>query len=173
MPEPDYAATVQRILDLLRDNGDFAAKIAEFRFGELPEEHEVENTPACYVTTSTNPEVSRTTVASSEFNRLPRQKITSEYWVVLVGQAATPAGVQKRLYELRNMVIDILAANVQLRRARGLAAPDTVDTDTPDTDLIDRQCDTLTINSIRRLTRQRGRNVDGLTVIVQTVNYKD
>ena len=157
MAEPNYSGIIQRILDLLKADTTFAKKISEFRFGELPEQTNANSFPACYVTPSSNPEISRESIGSARsLGRLPGQKITSEFWIVLVSSPqATPADAQKQVYELKGDIITILGKNTQLRKS----------------DDTEPQCSSLTIHAQPRLTKQRGKIVDAITVVIRTVNY--
>ena len=152
MTEPNYSDGINRILQILKGNENFAKKIKTFRFGELPETTVTNNYPTCFVTTASNPQVFR----SSEFpansiNTLPSQKIQIEYWIVLIAQSNQAKDTQAKLYELQNDVTSILSRNIQLR----------------DTDGNNPLCQTLEIDSISRLTKSKGKIVDAITVMVR------
>ena len=169
--QPNYTDTIQRILDILRDDTELKGLIAEWRFGELPEEYNANSYPACYVTTSQRPELSRRKLGPSPaLGKMPPQEIITEYWIVLVSSKATPADVQSEVYELTHKVTKILADNMQFRRARRLAKPD--EEGDPD-EQIDPKCASIEIDSIRRLTSQRGQMVDGMTVIIHAKTYRE
>ena len=173
--EPDYGDTIQRILDLLKDNPEFREQISEFRFGELPEQHVANSYPCCYVTTSIKPEVSRKSFGPAKtFGKKPNQDIDTEFWIILVVQKATPELTQKLLYKLRQKIYDIFEANTQLRRQRSLL--DSFDTGEEDEDpdeRIDPKCQDLELNTIGRFTKQRGKVMDGITIIVKTKTFKN
>ncbi len=121
MTEPNYANTIQRILDILQADTEFAEKIAEFRFGDLPQVPDGTNFPLCFISTAQTPEISRTIITpQSNVNLLPGQRIKLEFWVIIVvTKQSTPGDVQHELYELSAMVQNILAKNNQLRDTAG------------------------------------------------------
>lgn len=155
----DYSGTIQRILDILQADNSFKNKISEFRFGELPEQTMANDFPACYVTISNNPEVSREDIGSANSpSVLPAQKIVTEYWIVLVSSPQPTAGeAQKEIYDLHGDVIRIISSNLQLR----------------DTDDSNPLCATTLIHSQPRLTTNRGKAIDSMTVMVRTVNFEN
>lgn len=170
MARPDYRGTIQRIADILMSDTELASKIAEFRFGELPEEHFANAYPAIYVTTPQNPQVSRKAVGPARgINSYPSQRIESVYWVIVVDAQATPSTVQSGLYDISVQIENILARNNQLRYPRRLVDPE--DTSGNPDDLVDPKCDKHDITAVNRLTRQRGRLTDGITVILRTINH--
>ena len=148
----------------------FAKKIKDFRFGELPEEYAADVFPTCYVTTSTRPEIFRERIGPNRsVNQRGSLRIGTEYWVVMVDKMHKPSTVQSALYGLKNEVIRILENNIQLRIARGeiedgLSA-------TAAAELVDPQCATLAAEPIGRITRQRGKLLDGMTIIVRAINH--
>jgi len=165
MGEPRYERTIQRILDILQnvevdsETIQLNEKIAEFRFGEYPDEVAADKYPACYVTTARKPEISREGIGpSSELGVMPLQKIVTEYWIMLLANEATAEATQKMVYDLRDDVIRILSRNTQLRRRP--------ENDKP-------LCHSIDIKSIGRTDQQRGKLLDGINVMIRTIDYKD
>ena len=155
MAEPSYEAVIARILDILEHDDKLSKKVKEFRFGELPEEHFATALPACYVTTAIRPEVTRAFAGPASSHLVfPTQRIVSEFWIILIDTKSTAETAQKSVYSLRDDVIRILSGNIQLRK-----------------DGADPMCAAIEIDSIGRLTKQRGKILDGLTVMVRTVQY--
>ena len=171
--EPDYAATVQRILDILQADDQFSSKISEFRFGELPEEHNANGYPACYVTTSTNPEISREALTSTTPGKMPGQKIVTEYWIVCVASRPTSAETQKQLYELKDDIYRILEGNTQLRKKEVTDEEEEEEEEEEQQIGQDPLCAFLVLYTQGRLTKQRGSVVDGLTVRVRCTTARN
>lgn len=106
---------------------------------------------------------------ASGINAYPSQRIESQYWIILVDAQATPSTVQSGLYDISVEIEDLMARNNQLRYPRRLVDPE--DTSGNPDDLVDPKCDKHDIMSVNRLTRQRGRLTDGITVILRTINH--
>ena len=157
MGEPDYSVIIQSILDLLQADEEFAEKISEFRFGELPENTNANHYPACYVTTPPNPEVSRESFTPAALGGTPGQRIENEFWIVCVTQEAKTSDTQKVLYNLKSEIFRILESNTQLKK---------IASDTP-------LCNNLKLYSQGRFTKQRGKVVDGITIRVRTFHTKN
>ena len=157
MGEPDYTRIIERILEMMQGNPEIAKKVKEFRFGEFPEEAAANNYPALYVTTSKRAEVGRRQITGNRSrNQKGGQIIETEFYIIVVVRGAKPSGVQKRLYEFRRLITDVMEENQQLR----------------DGDDRDRLCDSLEVDNIGRITYQRGKIADGHTMIIRTTNYK-
>ena len=157
MTELDYAEVIDRIIELLKENEDFNKEIAEFRFGELPEEEFANEYPACYVTTSTKPEISREIAGPAVgTGYMPQEKIVTEFWIVIVTDTALAENTQRNLYRIKNKAIKVFETNTQLRDRQGL----------------DPLCSAMDIYSINRLTSQRGQTVDGVTVALRVYTEK-
>ena len=113
--------------------------------------------PTIYVTLATHPEVSRENIApATSINTLPTQMIVTEYWVVILVEEPTQEESQQRIYGLRDDVIAILERNIQLR----------------DSDGNDPKCSKIDISSISRMSNQKGRVLEGMTVMIRAVNIK-
>ena len=154
MSEPDYDGTIRRILSILSKLED---KISDYRYGEHPEEFFAGTMPTLYVTMATNPEVSRENIApATSIHTLPTQKIITEYWVVILVEEPTQEESQAKLYSLRDDVIGLLERNIQLR----------------DSDGTDPKCSKIDISSISRMVDQKGRVLEGMTIMIRAVNIK-
>lgn len=160
MAEPNYTDIIQRIIDILKADVVFSAKVKEFRFGELPEKTFANSYPACYVATADNPEMSREGMAAAlHIDVMPAQKIVTEFWVIFVtSPQATAAGAQKLLFDLRADVIRILSRNIKLKKPYDNTEP---------------LCSLLEFSSVKRFTKQRGKVVDAMNIMVRTINYRD
>ena len=157
MSEPDYDGTIRRLLSMVRNDEVLSREIAAFEYGEDPEEFYANTLPTIYVTLASAPEVSRDNLApANSINVLPTQKIISEYWIVILVEEPTQEESQARLYGLRDVVVSILERNIQLR----------------DSDGNDPKCSKLDISSISRMQDQKGRVLEGMTIMVRTVNIK-
>ena len=111
---------ITRILDTLKYNAAFAAKISEFRYGDNGTFQNREATafryPLCYVTTSSQLEIERrATGPQGNINKIPSQDILYEFWVYIAASAATPELAQRQMYDLVSDAKDILENNNQLR----------------------------------------------------------
>ena len=155
--EPDYDGTIQRILSILSNDPLLEGEIAAYEYGEDPEEFYANTLPTIYVTLASYPEVSRENIApATSIHTLPTQKIITEYWIVILVEEPTQEESQKRIYGLRDDVIAILERNIQLR----------------DSDGNDPKCSKIDISSISRMINQKGRVLEGMTVMVRAVNIK-
>ena len=156
MVEQVYSNVINRILEVLKNDEDLNNRISEFRFGDLPEETYGNVFPLLYVTMSS--ETERRRLGPSTFNQKGPEMITTEYWiVVIVNSQDEPAETQKELYDLRNRIEEILRNNLQLR----------------DSDNVDPVCDNLETDAVRRITRQKGKLLDGITIIVRCTHLRD
>ena len=155
--EPDYDGTIQRILSILKNDSLLEDEIAAYEYGEDPEEFFADTLPTIYVTLATHPEVSRENIApATSINTLPTQMIVTEYWVVILVEEPTQEESQAKVYGLRDDVIAILERNIQLR----------------DSDGNDPKCSKIDISSISRMSNQKGRVLEGMTIMVRAVNIK-
>ena len=82
--------------------------------------------------------------------------IVTEYWVVILVEEPTQEESQQRIYGLRDDVIAILERNIQLR----------------DSDGNDPKCSKIDMSSISRMSNQKGRVLEGMTVMIRAVNIK-
>ena len=150
----DYSVFINRILEVLQAEPKLKEKISEFRFGDAGDNKDKEinanSYPLCYITTATNPEVSRVAITSAKsVNSLPSESRELEFWIIIATTGATPADTQKSLYELVNLTCDTLEKNIQLREP--------LDDDDP-------LCSTSKIFTQRRLEKMRGTLVESLTI---------
>ena len=156
----DHSKAINRIIDILKANSVLSEKIREFRFGDAGDTAEKSVVgrmyPLCYVTTAANPEVSRETITAGGLDTLPGQKVTLEYWVVLVANASSPPAVQEEIYGLSGLAHDALASNIRL---------------TDPNDGTDPLCATCGVMTQRRFETHRGRLVEAMTVRVRPVIY--
>lgn len=156
MVEQVYSNVINRILEVLQNNEDLNKRVAEFRFGDLPEEMYGDAFPLIYVTMSS--ETERRRLGPSTFNQKGPEAITTEYWIVLiVSTQDQPEETQKEMYDLRFMIENILRNNLQLRNAEGN----------------DPICDNLETDAVRRISRQRGKLLDGVTIMVRCTHFRD
>jgi len=156
----DYEPFVTRILEILRNNAAFAAEIREFRFGDLGDNRDniinASAYPLCYVTTATNPEVSRVSMfPTGDTGRIPGQKRIYEFWVIIVTKTGKPELSQRNLYKLTGMVLDTLEKNQQLRNTRN---------ENP-------LCAASDIFTQRRLETHRGQLVEAMTIRVRPMVF--
>lgn len=111
----DYQPFVERIIEILKANADFAEKVSEFRVGDLPGKETGNSYPLVYATTPPNPEVSRKIVeANDNPSRLPGEEVVLEFWCVIVVDGADPSEIQKNVYSLAYDAQKILEKNLQL-----------------------------------------------------------
>lgn len=156
MVEQVYSNVINRILEVLKNDEDLNNRISEFRFGDLPEETYGNVFPLLYVTMSS--ETERRRLGPSTFNQKGPESITVEYWiVVIVNSQDEPSETQRGMYELRSIIENILRNNTQLRNAEGN----------------DPICANLETDAVRRIAKQRGRLLDGLTIIVRCTHFRD
>ena len=153
----DYTVFLNRILEILQADQDLKKKVLEFRLGDLGDNKDSEKNarayPLVYVTTATNPIVSRKSKYSQgDVNKLPGQVLELEFWAVVVVDGATPAKTQEQLYEVSGLVEKSLENNIQLRKPASNSDP---------------LCATSDIFPQRRLEKFRGRLVEAMTVRIR------
>ena len=169
MATVDYAATIQRILDILQENTQLDSMVKEWRFGELPEQTQAHNWPCIYVTTSGRPQVSREpyTVSRADVDTglraASRYKVISEYWIIIVtAPAQTPAAAQKQMLNLQKRITDILTNNILLQ------LPTLADATT---DINEKRLTPYAtyseINSQDRLTMAQGKLVQSMSIMLR------
>ena len=160
MTTMDHSKAINRIIDILKANSVLSEKIREFRFGDTGDTAEKSVVgrmyPLCYVTTAANPEVSRETITAGGLDTLPGQKVTLEYWVVLVANASSPLEAQVEIYSLAGLAQNVLASNIRLLNPA---------------DGTDPLCATSSVMTQRRFETHRGRLVEAMTVRVRPVIY--
>ncbi len=157
MPETNYSVVIQRILDILQANENFASKISEFRFGQEGSDRAGNSLPLCYVTTAVNPEVDRQIFSPApSTSQLPGEKRTYEYWVVIIaGGSADPQAAQKALYDLTHDALGVLERNVQLRDSEGA----------------DPLCATSQIYTQGRMESYQGTSIEAMTIRVRPIMF--
>ena len=156
MSEQNYSNVIDRILEILQNNEELKSRVASFRFGDLPDESYGTEFPLVYVTMSSESE--RRRLGPSTFNQKGPESITVEYRiVVIVNSQDEPSETQRGMYELRSIIENILRNNTQLRNAEGN----------------DPICANLETDAVRRVAKQRGRLLDGLTIIVRCTHFRD
>ena len=152
----DNSIFIQRILNILQSNKNFADKISEFRFGDIGDNKDkilnANSYPLCFVTTATNPEVSRDSIfPQGNVSLLAGQKIVLEFWIIVIVGDGEPQQTQKTLYSLTNDILDIMSNNIQLR----------------DSDGNDRLCATSEVFTQKRLETNRGKLVEAMTIRIR------
>lgn len=154
----NYSKFVERIIDILQADKKFSETVSEIRFGDFGDKQDqttANSYPLCYVTTASNPEISRRAITSAKsVSSTPSQRREFEFWVVIVVSGPTPEETQKQLYELANMGSEILEKNVQLR--------------TPHND-DDPLCSFSQVFIQRRIEKKRGSLVEGITIRLRPV----
>ena len=153
----DYTPFLERILDILKNDTDIKAKVSEFRLGDLGDNKDSEKNarsyPLVYVTTATNPVVTKKSrYSQGDTNKLPGQVIEYEFWAIIVTDGATPAQAQTQLYKITSLVENSLENNIRLR--------DPASGDDP-------LCITTDIFPQRRLEKYRGHLVEAMTVRIR------
>ena len=153
----NYTVFLKRILEILQADQDLKKKVLEFRLGDLGDSKDNEKNarayPLVYVTTATNPIVSRKSKYSQgDVNKLPGQVLELEFWVIVVASTTTPAKTQEQLYEISGMVEKILENNIQLRKPSNQS---------------DSLCATSDIFPQRRLEKYRGHLIEAMTIRIR------
>ena len=155
---PEYAATIDRILDILKEYPGLTNDIAEWRFGHLPEQGYGNDFPIVYVTTAHTPEVERTDLGTSrgdDHDEMPGQRIVTEYWIIIItGPSGTPEDAQRALYSIQADVVSALKENLRLEMDG------------------DKLSDFTTISSQNRLTSIDGKLVAGMTIMVRVTTHE-
>ena len=159
---PSFEQFKQRILDILKNDHDFAEQIRIFRFGDFgtDPDKQVASTayPLCYVSMPSNPVMYRHNYfPATHVNTVPGQKWEQEFWAVIVVYEGTPERAQRKLDQLTHQAQKVLSQNVQLR----------------DKDGENPLCTTSSIMLQRRFDTTTGDLMDGMTVRVRTINYTD
>ena len=153
----DYSVFINRILEILQADPKLKEKISEFRFGDVGDNKDKEinanSYPLCYVTTATNPDVSRKSIfAQGNPSKISGQKRELEFWAIIVVQEATPEATQKKLYRLTNMAEGILEQNQQLYNP---------------TSQSDRLCSTCDVFTQKRFETYRGKLIEAMTIRIR------
>lgn len=150
----DYTAIIERIKDILSADGMLNKMVAEWRKGDRPERTMAQMLPCVYVSPADRPQSSvRMIGPASSISALPSQHITTDMLVVVLAKESEPWLSQKAVYSIVNRIQQVLALNVQLRR--------------PTTVFDDPLCQTLEIDSIPRLTTNKGQPIEGMTVMLR------
>ena len=150
----DHYALITRISDILRADSVLQGTIAEWRLGDVPERTMAKAFPAVYVTTADRPQSSRRMIGpASSVSALPSEAVTTDILVVILANTGDAWATQRQIYDTTRRIEGVLASNVQLRR--------------PATAFDDPLCQTLEIDSIPRLTQNRGQPIEGLTVMLR------
>ena len=162
---PDHVF-IDRIIEILKANKLLQSMISEWRFGDLGDEattrgeysmsasreQNASSYPLCYVTTATNPEVSRTVIGSEGNPDIMVPQIREyELWAVFVTTGATPAEAQKSLYKITAMAQAVLEQNLRLKTPAGA----------------DPLCMTCTVHPQRRVEKFRGTLLEAMTLRVR------
>ena len=153
----DHAAVIERISSILRADTYLNKEIAEWRLGDVPERTMAKAFPCIYVTTADRPQSSRRMIGpAASVSALPSQSVTTDLLVTILSNTGDAWATQRQIYDIQRRIDAILARNVQLRRPRA--------------QFDDPLCQTLEIDSIPRLTSNRGQLLDGLTVMLRLYN---
>lgn len=157
-PTVSYNRFINRIFNILRtSDSKFAKNIHKFRRYDLPEQTQEDDFPALYVTTATTPEVSRTDkYATSDPESLPVERISMEFWAVILVSEMDPKDTQSKLYTLTEQAYRILSRNKQLRNP---------------SDRKDPLCVTSRIYTQGRIESHRGKLLEGMTLRIRPVVY--
>ena len=150
----DNYAVLERITEMLKDTEPFHKEIRQYEIGNPPETVAARNYPACYVTVGSIEQGRTTSGPAREFGHLPKQEITSEYYIIILVSQASVQLAQKQLLALESAATPIFEKNIQLRDKAGN----------------DPKCGTLGITSVRRVTSQNGKLIDGLTIVIMPKN---
>ena len=150
----NYERIIDRIATILSQDPVLANEVAEWRKGDRPERTMADAMPCVYVTTADRPQSSVSMIGpASSISALPSQHITTDILVTILARAADPWTTQRQLYTIVERIQGVLSLNVQLRR--------------PHQAFDDPLCQALEIDSIPRMTEQRGRPIDGFTVMLR------
>ena len=154
----DFVPLMLRIYEII-DNANIK-EINELRFGDFAGGKESgmavgqmgQSYPLVYVTTATQPEVSRTAAGSSENESVqPPEDVVLELWVVIVVNEGDLITTQKTLMSLTDKIVKLLRKNSQLRT----------------TERGDPLCRSSEIMTQQRHERTRGALVEGMTVRIR------
>ena len=154
MTDIDNYAVLERITELLKSTETFNKEIKQYEIGNPPEAVVARNYPACYVTVGSIEQGRTTSGPAREFGHLPKQEITSEYYIIILVSQSTVQLAQKQLLALESAATPIFEKNIQLRDIEGN----------------DPKCGTLGITSVRRVTSQNGKLIDGVTIVIMPKN---
>lgn len=154
----EYNKFIDRILLILQSNAEFAAEIAEFRRGDMPNIMSGNNFPLCYVTTASTPVIEhRSLYPSSDDNILPPEKVTLEFWAIIVTSAnIDQTSMQKELHDLASIAEMILSQNIRLKSGGQ-----------------DPLCATSRIYMQGRMEQYRGQLKEAMTIRIRPVLYEN
>ena len=150
--EVNEGRLIDRIIETLQADETFNKEIAEFRFGELPENANANSYPAVFVATAPNSEKTQNfRYPAKSDNSMAGRDVATEIWVIIVNEKNEGVEeVQRSLFDLKEQVVNILKANIHLRSINasdGLAGA-------------------MELFTIGRNTQQRGKLMDAITVRV-------
>ena len=153
----NYEIFTKRLLSILESDSRLGI-IRQFRLGDVSTNPlHTDKYPLIYTTTATNPVVSKKSLYSSDYKKLPGQEVELEFWVIIICRGQSPKAVQSQLFELESIVTDILEENVQLRNTKGK----------------DPLCAESDIYTQKRLEKSRGDVVESMTVRVRPILYTE
>lgn len=155
----DYAALIERISAILMADTHLYKTVAEWRQGDIAERTMASAFPCIYVTTADRPQAMRRVIGpAASVSSLPSEHVASDILVTVLSNTGDgPWSNQREIYEIVRRVQSALSRNVQLRRPRA--------------QFDDPLCQTLEIDSIPRLTTNRGQMIDGMTVLVKVHSH--
>ena len=150
---------ITRIYDILKADKKLNGIIEEFRIGDHGSEGDekyADSYPLLYVTTATQPVVSKKTFTSSSINRLPGKQIELEYWAVVIVEEATPVDAQMLLYDIEKIILDNLENNVRLTKKNGT----------------DPLCMITDVFTQRRHEKSRGSLIEAMTIRIRPTVFQ-
>lgn len=155
--EPDYSATIKRIIDVLRRDDWLSKTVDEFREGDLPEKDFSTSLPAVYAALAPRPQAVRQSIGPADSpSDLPSQWIGIDYHIVALAGGASAYEAQTLAYSIHHRIMIVLSGNTQLR----------------DSDGGDPLCGAMEFNSVPRLMSNVGTVLEGITLIVRAYNYR-
>ena len=153
----DYIQFTTRIKSLLENNKRLKGIVAEWRLGDNAEIEFANAYPLVFVTNATQTEVSRKTITSSDYRKLPGQERVLEFWIIIVCRKETPLETQKEISKIQDIIIDILEDNIQLRKKDGS----------------DPLCALAEILLQKRYEKLRGELTEAITIRFRPIIYVD
>ena len=154
----NYITFTKRILALLQDNEKLKSIVSDWKLSRVGSEGDVtyaNSYPLIYVTPAPNPLVSKKTIASSDYRKIPGQERVLEFWAVIICSEATPEETQETIFEIEGIVTEILENNAQLRKPDGK----------------DALCASADIFTQKRHEKFRGEIVEAMTVRIRPTIY--
>ena len=154
----NYGALIDRVFEILQKDPMLRGTISEWRRGDLPERTMATSFPCLYITTADRPQAARRMIGpSTSPSTFPSNAIASDLTITILANTGEAWTNQKQLYDVAARIDGVLALNNQLRR--------------PTQQYDDPLAAAIEIDSIPRLTTNRGQMIDGISILLRVHSH--